>query len=157
MTLTPFQQISADFEGVSFYHTMQYITHCTNIAFKVSIEMDVIWTFRKHPRWPVKNMIWIDLTKLTRKHLCRSIFINKILECRPATLLKKIHQHRCFHESFAKFSMKHLCRTPLTIISEYVWSFAWLGILFMGVFTFFKFCKWYQIAQSVSYHYLQDK
>ena len=44
-----------------------------------------------------------NLTKFTRKHLCQSLFFNKVAGLRPATLLKKRIWHRCFPVNFAKF------------------------------------------------------
>ena len=45
--------------------------------------------------------------KLTIKHLCRTLFFNKIKSLMPATLLKKILQHWCFPVNFAKFLRIH--------------------------------------------------
>ena len=45
--------------------------------------------------------------KLTRKHLCRSLFFNKTAGLRTASLSKKRLQHRCFPVSFA-----NILRTP---------------------------------------------
>ena len=44
---------------------------------------------------------------LTGKHLCQSLFFNKVLGLRPATLLKKRLWYRCSPVDFAKF-----LRTP---------------------------------------------
>ena len=41
------------------------------------------------------------------KHLCQSLFFNKVASLRPPTLLKKRLWHRCFPVNFAKF-----LRTP---------------------------------------------
>ena len=41
------------------------------------------------------------------KHLCWSLFFNKVSGIRPATLLKKKLQYWCFPVNFAKF-LKHL-------------------------------------------------
>ena len=46
--------------------------------------------------------------KLTGIHLLRSLFFNKIASLKPATLLKKRLQHKCFLLNFAK-----ILRTPL--------------------------------------------
>ena len=46
-------------------------------------------------------------TKFTEKHLCQSLFFNKVLGLRPATLLKKRLWHMCFPVNFVKF-----LRTP---------------------------------------------
>ena len=44
-----------------------------------------------------------NFAKFTRKHLCESLFFNKVAGLRPATLLKKRIWHKCFPMSFAKF------------------------------------------------------
>ena len=44
-----------------------------------------------------------NFTKFTGKHLCQSLLFNKVSCLRPATLLKKRLQHRCFPVNFAKF------------------------------------------------------
>ena len=45
--------------------------------------------------------------KFTGKHLCKSLFFNKVACLKPATLLKRRLWHRCFPVNFAKF-----LRTP---------------------------------------------
>ena len=47
--------------------------------------------------------------KFTRKHLCRSLFLNKVADLRTATLLKKRLWHRCFSVNFAKFLKTSFC------------------------------------------------
>ena len=44
-----------------------------------------------------------NFVKFTGKHLCQSLFFNKVAGLRPATLLKKRLWHRCFPVNFAKF------------------------------------------------------
>ena len=44
-----------------------------------------------------------NFAKFTEKHLCQSLFFNKVAGLRPATLLKKRLWHRCFPVNFAKF------------------------------------------------------
>ena len=44
-----------------------------------------------------------NFAKFTGKHLCQSLFFNKVADLRPATLLKKRLWHRCFPVNFAKF------------------------------------------------------
>ena len=44
-----------------------------------------------------------NFAKFTGKHLCQSLFFNKVAGLRPATLLKKRLWHRCFPVNFAKF------------------------------------------------------
>ena len=41
--------------------------------------------------------------KFTGKHLCHSLFFDKVVGLRPATLLKKRLSHRCFPVYFVKF------------------------------------------------------
>ena len=53
-----------------------------------------------------KNVLW-NFAKFTGKHLYQSLFFNKIVGLRPATLLKKRLWHRCFPMNFAMF-----LRTP---------------------------------------------
>ena len=38
----------------------------------------------------------------TGKHKCWSLFLNKVADLGPATLFKKIFQHRCFPVNIAK-------------------------------------------------------
>ena len=48
-----------------------------------------------------------NFAQFTGKHLCQSLFFNKVGGLRPATLLKKKLWHRCIPVGFAK-----LLRTP---------------------------------------------
>ena len=60
-----------------------------------------------HRRCSVRKGILKNFAKFTGKHLCQSLFFNKVTGLRPATLLKKRLWHRCFPVNFAKF-----LRTP---------------------------------------------
>ena len=62
----------------------------------------------------VKKSVFRNFTKFTRKHLCQSLFFNKVEGLRPATLLKKKLWHRCFPVNFVKF-----LRTPF--FAEHLW------------------------------------
>ena len=55
----------------------------------------------------MKKNVLRNFTKSTGKHLCQSLFFNKVAGLRPATLLKKRLWHRCFPVNFVKF-----LRTP---------------------------------------------
>ena len=55
----------------------------------------------------MKKGVLRNFTKWTGKHLCQSLFFNKVAGLRSATLLKKRLWLRCFHVNFAKF-----LRTP---------------------------------------------
>ena len=73
---------------------------------------------QKHP--PVvfyKKSALRNLAQFTGKHLCQSLFFNKVAGLSPATLLKKNLCHRCFPVNFAK-----ILRTPFFI--EYLWTTA---------------------------------
>ena len=68
----------------------------------------VIFLFRSsRPEVFYKTGVLRNFTKFTGKHLCQSLFFNKITGLSPATLLKKRLWHRRFPVNFAKF-----VRTP---------------------------------------------
>ena len=60
-----------------------------------------------HHRCAVKIGVLRNSTKFTRKHLCQSLFFNKVSGLRPATLFKKWLYHRCFPVNFVKFLRTH--------------------------------------------------
>ena len=60
-----------------------------------------------HQRYSKKKGVLKNFVKFTGKHLCQSLFFNKVEELRPATLWKKRLWRRCFPVDFAKF-----LRTP---------------------------------------------
>ena len=61
-----------------------------------------------------KKVVLRNFVKFTGKHLCQFLFLNKVVDMRPATLLKKRLWHRCFPVNFTKF-----LRTPL--LTEHLW------------------------------------
>ena len=60
-----------------------------------------------HRECSVRKDVHRNFAKFTGKHLCQSIFLNKVAGLRPATLFKKTIWLRCFLVKFAKF-----LRTP---------------------------------------------
>ena len=58
-------------------------------------------------RCSVRKAVLRHFAKFTGKHLCKSLFFNKVAGLRPATFLKKRLWDRCFPVNFAKF-----LRTP---------------------------------------------
>ena len=56
-----------------------------------------------HRRCSVRKVVLRKFAKFTGKHLCQSLFFNKVASLRPVTLLKKRLWHRCFPVNFAKF------------------------------------------------------
>ena len=55
-----------------------------------------------------------NFAKFTEKHLCQSLFFNKVTGLCPATLLKKRLWYRCFPLNFAKF-------LGTTFLTEHLW------------------------------------
>ena len=70
-----------------------------------------------------------NFAKFTGKHLCQSLFFNKVAGLRPATLLKKRFWHMRFPVNFAKFQ-----RT--SFLTEHLW---WLLLLTHQVVYIYKF------------------
>ena len=69
----------------------------------------VALSFQKQsPEVFYKKNVLRNFTKFAGKHLCQSLFINKVAGLRPATLLKKRLWYRCFPVNFVK-----LLRTSL--------------------------------------------
>ena len=83
-----------------------------------------------HQRCSMKKGVLKNFAKFTGKHLCQSLFLNKVAELRPATLLKKRPWHRCFPVNFAKLVRINFYRTPpltaspfdATVISSYLYT-----------------------------------
>ena len=55
-----------------------------------------------------KKSVLRNFAKFTGKHLCQSLFFNKVTGLRPSTLLKKRLWHRCFPDNFYRNFWKHL-------------------------------------------------
>ena len=58
---------------------------------------------RSHPQVFCEKGALRNFAKFTGKHLCQSLFFNKVAGLRPATLLKRRLWHKCFPANFAKF------------------------------------------------------
>ena len=54
-------------------------------------------------RCSTKKDVLSNFAKSTGKHLCQSLFFDKVADLTPATLLKKSLWHSCFPLNFAKF------------------------------------------------------
>ena len=63
-----------------------------------------------HRRYSVKKGVLGNFAKSTGKHLCQSLFFNKVKGLRPATLVKERLWYWCFLVSFGKFSKKTFLR-----------------------------------------------
>ena len=73
------------------------------------------WPYRSnHQMCSIKKGFLKNFAKITGKHLCQSLFFNKVAGLSPATLLKKRFWHRWFPVKFAKFLI-----TPF--FTEHLW------------------------------------
>ena len=68
----------------------------------------------KRPEAFCEKGVLRNFAKVTGKHLCQSLFLNKVAGLRRATLLKKGLRHRYFPASFVKF-----LRPPF--LKEHLW------------------------------------
>ena len=66
-----------------------------------------------HLKCSMKKVILRNFTKFKGKHLCQSLFFNKVADLRPATSIKKRLWCRCFPVTFTKFLRTPFHRTPL--------------------------------------------
>ena len=70
---------------------------------KAFLTVDIEHLKKQPPETFFKKRYSKNLAKFTGKHLCQSLFSNKVVGLKPATLLKKRIWHRCFPVNFAKF------------------------------------------------------
>ena len=86
---------------------------CKNTLLKISQNLqrntcDRVSFWRcSRPKVFCKEEVLENFAKFTLRHLCQTLFLNKVAGLRPATLLKKRLSHRWFPVNFAKFP-----RTP---------------------------------------------
>ena len=66
-----------------------------------------------HRRCSVKKGVLGNFAKFTKKHLCQSLFFDKVVGLKSAILLKKRLWPRCFPVDFAKFLRTPFYRTLL--------------------------------------------
>ena len=98
----------------------QYIIHAVQRMFDIMLPAlgngcgmltetsELSFFFRNsHQRFSIKIGVLKTFAKFTGKHLCHSLFFNKVAGLGPATVLEKSLWHRCFPVSIAKF-----LRTP---------------------------------------------
>ena len=73
--------------------------------------------------------VFCNFAKFTEKHLCQSLFFNKVAVLRPGTLLKKKLWHRCFPVKFTKFLTlfltEHLWWLLLNSHWNWILAFSW--------------------------------
>ena len=88
-----------------------------------------------------------NFAKFTGKHLCQSLFFNKVAGLRPGTISKKRLWYRCFPANFAKFLRR-------TLLTEHLW---WL-LLLRGYWLIFErqrkqkeYCiRWYKRQSKIN-------
>ena len=71
-------------------------------------------TQKQSPKCSMQKGVLRNFTKFTGKHLCQSLFFNKVACLTPATLLKRRLWHRCFPLSFVK-------RSENAFFTEHLW------------------------------------
>ena len=86
---------------------MKNVSDLTNVettAKVVATIVKILPIYRSiHKRCFIKKGVLKNFAKFTGKHLCQSLFFNKVAGLKPATLLKKRLWHRCFPVNSAKF------------------------------------------------------
>ena len=95
--------------NLSIYHVSNFlgVLACQTILNYIYGKTEVINNRTSHQRCSMKKSVLRISAKFTGKHLCQSLFFNKVAGLRPAIFLKKRLWHRCFPVNFAKF-----LRTP---------------------------------------------
>ena len=74
--------------------------HCTPLQKQLPVDVN----FRSGRQGVFcKKVALKNFAKLTGKHLCQSLFFDKVARLKSATLLKKRLWHGCFPMNFAKF------------------------------------------------------
>ena len=105
------------------------------------------WLYTEAVTWKCcgKKGFRKNLAKFAEKHLCRSLFFNKL-----ETLLNERLRHRCFHVNFVKF-LRPLFFNRTTLVAAFVYPFVYclekLGIF--GILSQSAF-----LLQSVVFTYI---
>ena len=73
------------------------------IFWKVWLLFEICSSRSSRPEVFLKKGVLRNFTKFTRKHLCLSLFFNKVASFSPATLLKNRLWYGCFPVNFVKF------------------------------------------------------
>ena len=107
----------------------------------------------RHPEVFSKKDVLKTFAKFTGKHLCQSLFFNKVATA-TATLLKKRLWHRCFSVNFVKFLRtlfltEHLRWLLLRIGKKRVKHFyiTFLRVLFLDIFLFLSYTSFFWISK----------
>ena len=102
-----------------------------------------------------KKGVLRNFATFTGKHLCQSLFFNKLAGLRPSALLKKRLWHKCFPVKLAKF-----LRTPF--FTEHLrWLLLWFILVTSIVVTCVTWASWFSghrfklEAENFTFHILQ--
>ena len=124
----PYEQISTN-RSIFNCFLLYMVSYAKLVLMMVSGECrSIVFVFLSYdfrssrPEVLCKKGVLTNFIKFTGKHLCQSLFFNKVTGRRPVTLLNKKLWHRCFSVHFMKF-----LRTPFQI--EHLW---WLLLSFHG-------------------------
>ena len=106
------QKVSRDFAFVNNTRLCFLNKTSTQLLNSETMILEIIFRILRstHRRCSVKKGVLGNFAKSTGKHLCQSLFFNKVKALRPATLVKERLWHWCFLVSFGKFSKKTFLR-----------------------------------------------
>ena len=107
--------------GDSYWRELKKNSVTTIIHF---LQLILIWVWNinetyvrsSHRRCSVRKGVLWNFVKFTGKHLCQSLFFDKVVGLRPATLLKKRLWHRCFPVSCEFYEI-----SKNTFFTEQLW------------------------------------
>ena len=106
------QKVSRDFAFVNNTRLCFLNKTSTQLLNSETMILEIIFRILRstHQRYSVKKGVLGNFAKSTGKHLCQSLFFNKVKGLRPATLVKERLWYWCFLVSFGKFSKKTFLR-----------------------------------------------
>ena len=102
-----------------FKNTLFYTTPPATVFVNVKLILDAMaFSNSKHgsirPEAFCKKDVLKNFAKFAGKHLCQSLFLNKVASLRPGTSLKNRLWRRYFPVNFAKFLRTHFLTKPLS-------------------------------------------
>ena len=102
------QKVSRDFAFVNNTRLCFLNKTSTQLLNSETMILEIIFRILRstHRRCSVKKGVIGNFAKSTGKHLCQSLFFNKVTGLRPATLFKERLWHWLFFVSFGKFPRK---------------------------------------------------
>ena len=115
LTFYPLVSLSSRVIDLDFLFLFLCLTYSSSSLSDSDDGSESLLSHRKQPPGVFcRKGVLRNFTKFTGKHLCQSLFFDKVASLRPATLLKKRLWYRCFPVNFVKFQ-----RTPFFI--EHLW------------------------------------